>query len=52
MKKSVLAALLVACSVGAASAQSDSTTILRKIEIQIEQNTLSFDANKEMSQGK
>jgi hypothetical protein len=51
MKKSVLAALLVACSVGAASAQSDSTTILRKIEIQIEQNTLSFDANKEMSQG-
>ncbi len=48
MKKSLLMALLVAFGFGL-SAQSD-TTVRKKIEIQIEENTLSFDADEDMSQ--
>ncbi len=48
MKKSVLTALLIAFGFGLA-AQSD-TTAKRKIELQIEENTLSWDANKDMNQ--
>lgn len=48
MKKSVLLALMVAFGLGL-SAQTD-TTMRKKIEIQIEENTLSFDANEDMSQ--
>ena len=49
MKKQFTLALLMAFGL-TAFAQEDSTAH-RKIEIQIEENTLSFDANKEMSQG-
>lgn len=48
MKKSLLMALLVAFGFGL-SAQSD-TTMRKKIEIQIEKNTLSFDAKEDLSQ--
>jgi len=49
MKKSIAVALLMAFGFGV-SAQSD-TTARKKIEIQIEQNTLAFDANEDLSQG-
>ncbi len=49
MKKQIITALLVAFGMSA-FAQTDSTA-RRKIEIQIEENTLSFDAEKDMSQG-
>ncbi len=48
MKKSVLMALLVAFGFGL-SAQTD-TSARKKIEIQIEQNTLSFDAKENLTQ--
>lgn len=49
MKKQVAVALLMAFGL-TAFAQKDSTA-RQKIEIQIEQNTLSFDADKDLSQG-
>ncbi len=49
MKKQVVLALLLAFGFST-FAQTDSTA-KRKIEIQIEENTLSFDAEKDMSQG-